>query len=79
MNRALDVAGASLGLALASPVLAAATRQQLSQLQSLVKPRGAVQSLSFKGVGPAGADIYHVSDQYAVHCHRVNDDAVTGF
>ena len=39
------------------PGLAAATRQQLSQLQALFQPRGALQSLTFKGVGPAGADI----------------------
>jgi CubicO group peptidase (beta-lactamase class C family) len=45
---------------LMSPGLAATTRQQLSQLQSAVKQRGAVQSITFKGVGPAGADIYDV-------------------
>ena len=40
--------------------LANATRQQLPQLQSMVSGLGAVESVSFKGVGPAGADIYQV-------------------
>lgn len=38
--------------------LAAATRQQLPQLQSTITQLGALQSLTFKGVGPAGPDIY---------------------
>src|SRR5262245_10538914 len=45
---------------LMSPGLAAATRQQLSQLQSGLQQRGAVQSITFKGVGPGGADIYEI-------------------
>ena len=40
--------------------LAAATRQQLPQLQSTLTQMGALQSLTFKGVGPGGADIYAV-------------------
>ena len=40
--------------------LADATRQQLPQLQSTVTQLGAIQSLTFKGVGPAGPDIYQV-------------------
>ncbi|MBV8845021.1 MAG: serine hydrolase [Bryobacterales bacterium] len=40
--------------------LAAATRQQLPQLQTLVSGLGAVQQVSFKGVGPGGADIYEI-------------------
>jgi CubicO group peptidase (beta-lactamase class C family) len=40
--------------------LAAATRQQLPQLQGMIKQAGAVKSVSFKGVGPGGADIYEV-------------------
>ena len=43
---------------LMSPGMAAATRQQLPQLQSSIVQLGALQSLSFTGVGPAGADIY---------------------
>jgi len=38
--------------------IAQVTRQQLPQLQSTVVPLGALQSVSFKGVGPAGPDIY---------------------
>ena len=40
--------------------LAAVTRQQLPQLQSSITRLGAIQTISFKGVGPAGADIYEV-------------------
>jgi CubicO group peptidase (beta-lactamase class C family) len=40
--------------------LAATTRQQLPQLQANIVQLGAVQSISFKGVGPAGADIYQI-------------------
>jgi hypothetical protein len=40
--------------------LADATREQLPQLQSTVTQLGAIQSVTFKGVGPAGPDIYHV-------------------
>jgi CubicO group peptidase (beta-lactamase class C family) len=43
-----------------SPGLAAATRQQLPQLQSHLESLGALQAISFKGVGPGGADIYQV-------------------
>jgi hypothetical protein len=40
--------------------LAAVTRQQLPQLQASITRLGAVQTIRFKGVGPAGADIYEV-------------------
>jgi hypothetical protein len=40
--------------------LAEATRQQLSQLQSGVTKLGAIQSVTFLGVGSSGADIYTV-------------------
>jgi CubicO group peptidase (beta-lactamase class C family) len=40
--------------------LAAATRQQLPQLQSTVTGLGAIQAATFKGVGPAGPDSYQV-------------------
>jgi hypothetical protein len=45
---------------LMSPGLAAATRQQLPQLEAATANLGAIQSVTFKGVGPAGADIYEV-------------------
>jgi CubicO group peptidase (beta-lactamase class C family) len=41
-----------------SPGLAAATRQQLPQLQATLTQVGGLQSLTFKGVGPGGDDIY---------------------
>ena len=40
--------------------LTAATRQQLPQLQSMITQLGSLQSLTFTGVGQAGADIYQV-------------------
>ena len=46
---------------LMSAGLAAATRQQLPQLQSMRERSSApCESMTFKGVGPAGADIYTV-------------------
>jgi len=44
-----------------SPGLAAVTRQQLTGLQGLLTGLGALQSVTFKGVGPQGADIYEVA------------------
>ena len=43
---------------LMSSGLADATRQQLTQIRATLAPLGALQSLTFKGVGPGGADIY---------------------
>ena len=43
-----------------SPGLAAATRQQLPQLQAALKQKGDIQAATFKGVAPSGADIYQV-------------------
>jgi hypothetical protein len=43
-----------------SSELAGATRQQLTQIQSTIVRLGALQSATFKGVGPGGADIYTV-------------------
>ncbi len=45
---------------LMSPGLANATRQQLPQIQPMIAGLGALQSVTFKGVGPAGADIYEL-------------------
>jgi CubicO group peptidase (beta-lactamase class C family) len=38
--------------------MAGVTRQQLTQIQSTIVQLGALQSATFKGVGPGGADIY---------------------
>ena len=43
-----------------SPTLATTTRQQLPQVQGLLDRFGALQSVSFKGVAPNGADIYQL-------------------
>jgi uncharacterized protein HemX len=44
--------------------LANVTRQQLPQLQNTINQLGAVQSVTFKGVGPGGADIYEVKFEH---------------
>jgi hypothetical protein len=43
-----------------SPSFADFTRQQLADLKSTVVQLGSVQSVTFKGVGPGGFDIYEV-------------------
>jgi CubicO group peptidase (beta-lactamase class C family) len=48
----------NLDYALMSPALGENTRQQLAVIKSTLAPLGALQSLTFKGVGPGGADIY---------------------
>jgi CubicO group peptidase (beta-lactamase class C family) len=45
---------------LLSPDLASETREQLPDLQKMIADMGALQSVTFKGVGPGGADIYQV-------------------
>ena len=40
--------------------LAAAVKQQLPTMQPMLQRMGAIKSVEFKGVGPAGADIYNV-------------------
>jgi CubicO group peptidase (beta-lactamase class C family) len=45
---------------LMGPNVAATTRQQLPQIQATFVRLGSVESVSFKGVGPAGADIYQI-------------------
>ncbi len=47
-----------------SGALADVTRQQLPQLKSMINQLGAVQLVTFKGVGPGGADIYDVKFEH---------------
>jgi CubicO group peptidase (beta-lactamase class C family) len=56
---------------LMSTGLANATRQQLPQLQPMITGLGALQSLSFKGVGPGGADIYLVTFEKGALEYRI--------
>ncbi len=56
---------------LMSPGLAEATRQQLPQLQSMIVGLGALQSVSFKGVGPGGADIYQLNFEKGALDYRI--------
>jgi hypothetical protein len=56
---------------LMSPSLAEAARQQLSRLQSMLGSEGSLQSITFKGVGPGGADIYQVKFEKASFDYRI--------
>jgi len=56
---------------LMSPSLADATRQQLSQLQPMIVGMGPLESVTFKGVGPGGADIYQVKFQKGSLDYRI--------
>ena len=47
-----------------SPSLAGVTRQQLPQLKASINELGVVESVTFKGVGPGGADIYEVTFEH---------------
>jgi CubicO group peptidase (beta-lactamase class C family) len=58
-----------------SPGLGAATRQQLPQLQAMAKQLGTVQSVSFKGVGPGGFDIYEVKFENGSWEYRIGLEA----
>jgi CubicO group peptidase (beta-lactamase class C family) len=51
------------------------TRQQLPQLTATITGLGAVQSIKFKGVGPAGADIYEVKFENGATEWRISLDA----
>jgi CubicO group peptidase (beta-lactamase class C family) len=56
---------------LMSAGLADATRQQLPGLQSMINGLGALQSVTFKGVGPGGADIYQLKFEKGSLDYRV--------
>jgi serine-type D-Ala-D-Ala carboxypeptidase/endopeptidase len=47
-----------------SPQLADVTRQQLPQLKTVMGQLGTLQSVTFTGVGPGGADIYQVKFEH---------------
>jgi len=44
-----------------SPSLGAVTKMQLPQLQTTISALGALKTVTFKDVGPAGADIYEIA------------------
>jgi CubicO group peptidase (beta-lactamase class C family) len=53
------------------PKLARLTREQLPGLQKAIAESGSLQSLSFKGVSPGGADIYDVNFEHRSRQFRV--------
>jgi len=55
--------------------LARAVNDRLSQLQSVVAPLGAVQSVQYLGVDNQGSDVYTVEQQHGVSHWRVAVDA----
>ena len=57
---------------LMSPQAAAATREQLPKLKAAIDQFGALQSITFKGVGPAGADIYEARFERATTEWRIS-------
>jgi len=54
-----------------SPSLAEATRQQLPQIQPEISKLGSIQSVTFTGVGPGGADIYLVGFEKGALEYRI--------
>ena len=56
---------------LMTPQFADVTRQQLTQLQANVTKAGAVQSVTFKGVGQGGMDIYEVKFEHGTMEWRI--------
>jgi hypothetical protein len=56
---------------LMSPQLAGIRREQLPQLQTMIAKFGSLQSVTFKGVGPGGADIYEVKFEHATTEWRI--------
>jgi hypothetical protein len=58
-----------------SPPLADLTRQQLPQLKAALAQLGGLQSVTFTGVGPGGADIYQVKFEHGTTEWRIMLDA----
>jgi CubicO group peptidase (beta-lactamase class C family) len=66
-----EIAAGKPNYDLMSQGFANATRQQLTGLQSTFAGFGALQSITFKGVGPGGADIYQVKFEKASIDYRI--------
>lgn len=60
---------------LMSPAFAEVTRNQLAALQSTIVQLGALQSLTFKGVAPQGADIFEVKFEHGLWECRISLDS----
>jgi phosphoribosylaminoimidazole-succinocarboxamide synthase len=60
---------------LMTAAMADVTRQQLTQLQSATSQLGAVQSVTFKSVGPGGMDIFDVKFEHGSMETRISLDA----
>jgi CubicO group peptidase (beta-lactamase class C family) len=60
---------------LMSPEFAELTRRQLPQLTAAIQQLGAVESVTFKGVGQGGADIYDVKFEHGLSEWRILMDS----
>jgi D-alanyl-D-alanine-carboxypeptidase/D-alanyl-D-alanine-endopeptidase len=60
---------------LMSPAFADVIRQQLPQLKTAINQLGALQSVTFKGVGQGGADIYEVKFEHGSTEWRITLDS----
>jgi hypothetical protein len=60
---------------LMGPALADLTRQQLPQLQGLFNQFGALEAVTFKEVGPGGADVYEVKFEHGSSEWRISLDS----
>jgi serine-type D-Ala-D-Ala carboxypeptidase/endopeptidase len=47
-----------------TPAMGEVTRQQLPQVKAIIAQLGAVESVTFKSVGPGGADVYEVKFEH---------------
>jgi CubicO group peptidase (beta-lactamase class C family) len=54
-----------------NPTLARGVREKLTEEQASFAKLGAIQSIAFKGVGPAGPDIYQVTFEHGVREYRI--------
>jgi hypothetical protein len=60
---------------LMSPALADLTRQQLPQIQTILGQLGALESVTFKSVGPGGMDVYEVKFEHGTSEWRISLDS----
>ncbi len=60
---------------LMSPALATVTRRQLPQLTETITRLGAIESVTFKGVGPGGADIFEIKFEHGSTEWRITMDS----
>ena len=64
MRKIIDDLGAGRpDYAMMRPYVAGVIRSQVIQLQTTITEQGQIQSVSFRGVGPAGPDVYEIQGE----------------